>query len=134
MILGIGCDIVKISRFAKEENFLQRFMKKYLTIKEAEEIKNKKEYQHIDGLVLAVATRFAGKEAVAKALGMGFQEGITLKDIEIIHDELGCPHVTLYKNALHRAYELSKNQKVNMHITLANEQEYANAVAVLESI
>ena len=134
MILGIGCDIVKISRFAKEENFLQRFMKKYLTVKEVEEIKNKKEYQKIEGLVLAVATRFAGKEAVAKALGMGFQEGITLKDIEIIHDELGCPHVTLYKNALHRAYELSKNQKVNMHITLANEQEYANAVAVLESI
>lgn len=134
MILGLGCDIVKISRFAKEESFLQRFMRKYLTIKETEEIQSKKEYQSIEGLVLAVATRFAGKEAVAKALGMGFQEGITLKDIEIIHDELGCPHVTLFNNALHRAYELSKNQEINMHITLANEKEYANAVAVLESI
>lgn len=134
MILGIGCDIVKVSRFAKDESFLQRFMKKHLTIKETEEIKNKKENQKIEGLIQAVATRFAGKEAVAKALGIGFQEGVTLKDIEIIHDELGCPHVTLFNNALHRAYELSKNQKIDMHITLANEQEYANAVAVLESI
>lgn len=134
MILGIGCDIVKISRFAKEEDFLQRFIKKHLTIKEAEEIKNMRENQKIEGLILAVATRFSGKEAVSKALGMGFQEGITLKDIEIIHDKLGCPHVTLFGNALHRAYELSKNQEIIMHITLSNEKEYANAVAVLESI
>ncbi len=109
-------------------------MKKYLTTKETEEILSKKENQKNEGLILAVATRFAGKEAIAKALGTGFQDGITLKDIEIVHDKLGCPHATLFSNALHRAYELSKNQEIIMHITLSNEKEYANAVAVLESI
>ena len=79
-----------------------------------------------------MATRFAAKEAVSKALGSGFQKGITLKDIEIMHNKLGKPEVNLYNNALARAYYVSDNQEFKMHITLSNEREYVNAVAVIE--
>ncbi len=133
MILGLGCDIVQISRFAKGEEFLFRFIKKICTINEIKEIEQKKQNEQPDKLESAVATRFAAKEAVAKALGSGFQNGITLKDIEITHDSLGCPVVTLYNKALSRAYDVTHNQSFKLHITLSNEQEYANAVAVLES-
>ena len=120
MIVGLGCDIALVSRFAKDKNFMLHFIKKYFTTAEAEELQDKIENPE-KGLVLELATRFAAKEAVAKALGTGFQFGITLKDIEVTHNDLGCPEVKLY------------NQDFIMHITLSNEKEYANAVAVLES-
>jgi holo-[acyl-carrier protein] synthase len=132
MILGLGCDIVQVSRFNKGDDFLNRFIKKHFTLKEIEEVQDKKERLVPKNLVLEVATRFAAKEAVSKALGSGFSLGITLKDIEIVHDELGCPQVTLYRNALSRAYVVTKNQKFNMHLTMSNEREYVNAVAVIE--
>lgn len=134
MIKGLGCDIVKVSRFAKGRDFLNHFMKKHLTINEIKEVQEHINDTDEQGLTLAIATRFAGKEAVSKALGSGFQDGIGLKDIEIIHDKLGCPKVTLYNKALTRAYYVVNNQQLNIHITLSNEKEYANAVAVIESL
>lgn len=132
MILGLGCDIVQVSRFAKKQEFLLRFMKKYFTDNEINELENKIKQEDLNLLTLAVATRFAAKEAVSKALGSGFQKGITLKDVEIVHNKLGKPEVNLYNNALARAYYISDNQDFKMHITLSNEREYVNAVAVIE--
>ena len=133
MILGLGCDIVQVSRFAKGEKFLLRFIEKYFTDNEKDELIARIRLDDDAALILAVATRFAAKEAVAKALGSGFQKGITLKDVEIVHDNLGKPEVNLYNNALARAYYISDNQEFKMHITLSNEREYVNAVVVLES-
>ena len=134
MILGIGCDIVKISRFAKGTSFLNHMMKKHFTLAEIDEIKKQTANLTEPMLAMAIATRFSGKESVSKALGSGFQDGITLKDIEILHDEMGCPHVNLYNQALSRAYFVSKNQQFIIHITLSNEKEFTNTVAVMESI
>ena len=132
MILGLGCDIALVSRFAKDSSFIKRFLKKYFTLAETKELQDKIDNPE-KGLVLEIATRFAAKEAVAKALGSGFRFGITLSDIEVTHDALGCPQVKLYNKALARAYQVSNNQDFIMHITLSNEKEYVNAVAVLES-
>jgi holo-[acyl-carrier protein] synthase len=41
------------------------------------------------------AGRFAGKEAVVKALGTGFAGDITWRGIEILHREGGAPYVRL---------------------------------------
>ena len=132
MILGLGCDIALVSRFAKDRDFILRFIKKYFTASETKELQDKIEKSE-KGLILEIATRFAAKEAVAKALGSGFRFGITLKDIEVTQYELGCPQVKLYNKALARAYQVTHNQDFVIHITLSNEKEYANAVAVLES-
>lgn len=130
MIHGLGCDIVQISRFAKDESFLQRFMTKYFTLNEINEIKQKNE--NIEGRRCAVATRFAAKEAASKALGTGFRNGITLKDIEVIHDSLGKPEIRLYNKAQTLVYQIAQGRQINIHLTLSNEREYANAVVVLE--
>ncbi len=45
------------------------------------------------------ATRFAAKEAVLKALGTGFSEGIGLKDVEVVLNSKGKPHVRLHRKA-----------------------------------
>lgn len=134
MIMGIGCDIVKVSRFAKDESFLLRFIKKCLTSKEIDELELKKQTRDLEHLILSVATRFAAKEAVVKALGSGFRDGITLKDVEVVHDELGRPFVNLYNRALMRAYYVTRNQNFKLHLSLSNEREYTNAVAVIEAV
>lgn len=134
MIQGLGCDIVQVSRFDKGYAFLTRFIKKYFTLKEINELHPKLADSKENELVLAVATRFAAKEAVSKALGSGFRNGITLQNIEITHNELGRPEVRLYQNALAQAYLVSNNTAFKIHLTLSNEREYVNAVAVLETI
>lgn len=132
MIHGLGCDIVQISRFAKDERFLQKFMSKYFTLNEINEIRQKKKLENVEELRIAVATRFAAKEAAVKALGTGFQNGINLKDIEVTHDSLGKPEIALYNKALTLVYQIAGGRETNIHLTLSNEREYANAVVVLE--
>jgi len=68
---------------------------------------------------------FAAKEAVAKALGIGFN-GFRPNDIEIMHNELGAPHAVL-KN---KAKELLANKTV--HISISHDGGIAAAIAVLK--
>ena len=124
-----GTDIVSVERIKKSINdFGDTFLKRIYTDEEISycESRRMSKFQ-------SYAARFAAKEAVSKALGSGFRNGITLKDIEITHDKLGKPVVNLYNHALARAYFISDNQKFKIHITISNEREYANAVAVIET-
>ena len=134
MILGLGCDIVRVSRFKEDKNFLLRFIRKYLTKEEIKELETRLDFNDLPKLRLSLATRFCAKEAISKALGTGFQDGISLKDIEITHDKLGAPKVTLFNKAKARALLLSNNQTYRLHLTLSNEKEYTNAVSILEVI
>ena len=134
MIRGLGCDIAKVERFKKGEAFLISFMNKNFTSKEIYELEQKKKMLNEDFLTLAVATRFSAKESVAKALGSGFAQGITLKDIEIVHDELGCPKVNLYNKAKERANKITSSSNYQIHITISNEKEFVTTFAIIEQI
>lgn len=134
MIQGIGCDIAKVDRFKKGEAFLISFINKNFTTKEIDELEKKKKTQNEDFLSLAVATRFSAKEAVSKALGSGFSQGISLKDIEVVHDELGAPKVNLYNKAKERANKIIPNNNYQIHITISNEKEYVSTFAIIEKI
>lgn len=52
------------------------------------------------------ATRFAAKEAVLKALGTGFSEGIGVRDVEVVLNSKGKPQIKLYRKAAEKAKEL----------------------------
>lgn len=118
MIGGIGTDIVEISRIARLiEN--TGFLQKHFTTAENEYflLKNKNPQ--------SVAASFAAKEAFSKALGTGIR-GFSLKDVEILHDELGKPYV----NAYNGAGELLGDGKV--FLSLSHSDEYATAMVVIE--
>lgn len=51
------------------------------------------------------ATRFAAKEAVLKALGTGFGEGIGVRDVEVVLNAKGKPQIKLYRKAAEKAKE-----------------------------
>jgi len=114
MIVGTGVDIVKISRFVGKAD-RPSFMKKIYTAQEQAYLRSRGA-QSMAGL-------FAAKEAVAKALGVGFR-GFWPRDIEIVHDEYGKPQVVLHGAA---------ERDVNVFVSISHSETDAIAFAVIES-
>ncbi|MGL4854321.1 MAG: holo-ACP synthase [Lentisphaeria bacterium] len=123
MIKGVGTDIVKIKRIKQAiERFGDLFIARILNAQEVEiaEQKNFSE-SHIAG-------RWAAKEAVAKALGMGIGKACKFHDITIIPNSFGKPCVTLSGAAGNFAQESSI--KI-IELSISHESDYAVAFVVL---
>ena len=89
-----GIDLLKIERVKKIYlNYNNKFLEKILTKKEISQIKEEKKIND------KIASKFSAKEAASKALGTGFADGITPKDIEILNLESGKPIINLYGEA-----------------------------------
>jgi holo-[acyl-carrier protein] synthase len=86
------------------------------------------ELRYCRGRVPELAVRFAGKEAIAKALGTGIR-GLAWRDMEILPDPLGKPTVTLHHRALARARSIGLTV---FEISLSHAREFAVAVVVAQ--
>jgi holo-[acyl-carrier protein] synthase len=73
------------------------------------------------------AGRFAGKEAVAKALGTGFADNITWRGIEILRGDNGQPYVRLSDDVLEFANGLAIT---NWFITISHCGETTTASVI----
>jgi holo-[acyl-carrier protein] synthase len=88
--LTTGIDLIEIDRIeAAVSRWGDRFLHRIYT---------DGEIAYCRGRVQSLAGRFAAKEAVSKALGIGIRS-IHWKDIEILPDRRGKPHVTLHGKA-----------------------------------
>ena len=125
MIVGIGTDIVTISRMDdKLSSNGNRFARRLLTESEYAEFESKQ-----NGAAY-LAKRFAAKEAVVKAMGTGFADGITWKQITVCNDEKGAPFIELTGPAQEKAKALGV---ARVHLSLSDEKEHAVAFVILES-
>ncbi|MBQ2679205.1 MAG: holo-ACP synthase [Firmicutes bacterium] len=116
MIIGIGTDIIEISRM-EEALASEDFMNKVYTETE----KNRTFINTLSGY-------FAAKEAVSKALGTGFSK-VRPNEIEIVNNPMGKPYVNLYGNAKERA----KNLGVKIvHVSISHSKDMATAIAIAE--
>ena len=80
MIIGLGNDIVDISRVAKTlETYGERFINRIFT--EVEIAKSEKRAER----AASYAKRFAAKEACSKALGTGFRGGVFWRDMGVVN-------------------------------------------------
>lgn len=70
-----------------------------------------------------VAGRWAAKEAVIKAVGIP----LLMRDIEILNDPLGQPHVTIRDHRFDSA-------RLRIYVSLTHEKTHAAGVAVVERI
>src|SRR5579884_458527 len=92
--LSVGVDVIEIERVrAVLARHPERFLRRVFTPGEA---------RHCRGRVPELAARFAGKEAVMKALGTGVR-GIGWREIEILPNRRGNPLVLLHGKARARA-------------------------------
>ncbi len=123
MIYGIGTDIVRITRMQENiEKFGNKFAERILSEEELKEYHNYSEPSRL------LAKRFAAKEAASKAMGTGFRNGISLKQIFITHDDLGKPLLNFIENAKDF---LEQQGVTESHVSISDEQEYAVAYVTL---
>lgn len=121
-IVGVGSDIVNINRIEAIYNkFGTSFLDKNFDLSEIEILNNLSSKHKVRYL----AKRFAGKEAVAKAFGLGIGK-LAFKDIIILNDENGRPYVTFSK----RNDAEQKNQ-FKIDISLSDDEPFAVAFVVI---
>jgi holo-[acyl-carrier protein] synthase len=113
--LGVGTDIIEISRIGEVLKRNNRFGKRVFTPAELEYCVGKRHCE------VHLAGRFAAKEAIAKALG----KSLSWQDVEIVRIETGRPEAVLHGHAK----ELLGNNRIL--ISIAHSRYYATAVAVL---
>ena len=124
MIVATGIDLVEISRI--EEVFArrgERFRNRVFTDGEISYCESRA------SKLASYAARFAAKEAVMKALGTGWSEGVGWKDIEVARDTKGAPIIKVYERALERMRDLGA---ARVHVSLTHSGNLAIAQVVLE--
>ncbi len=122
MIKGTGIDIIEIDRISKAlQN--NHFTNRIFTKPEQDYCNSRKKQS-----AASYAARFAAKEAVVKAFGTGMRGG-SWKDIEILPNKDGMPHVKLYG---YFAYMATKRKIYNIYISLSHAKNHAVAQAILE--
>lgn len=121
MIYGIGTDIVLISRIKNTEAFAKKILsnKEFILWKDYLPGKQK----------TFLAKQFAAKEAIAKALGTGFQNGIFPKDIEILRNDEGKPYISAQGSLKNVFTDL---EITSSHVSIADETDYVVAFAIIE--
>lgn len=123
MILGLGADLVRVSRLKAALIRHPRLRQRLFTPGELEQcLGNADPYPKL-------GARFAAKEAFLKALGTGWAEGISWTDVEVVGGGTSAPSLALHG----RAAELAASRGVlARHISLSHDGDYAFAVCTLE--
>ena len=118
VVVGVGVDVAEISRLEAAIEKRPRFVERVYTAAEAEYCRRMRSPWR------RFATRFAGKEAVMKSLGLGAR-GVAWTDIEILGR--GKPQVRLSGRVAERAAALGVTR---VEISLTHGEDTAIAVAV----
>lgn len=124
MIFGIGTDIIEVERIGQLAARGREYLQTIFTDQEIEYCEGKaRKSQHY-------AARYAAKEAVLKALGTGWRDGLTFCDIEIAADEQGQPIVTVH-GQVKQLFDCRQIRRAS--ISLSHDRECAIAVIILET-
>ena len=120
---GIGVDIVEIPRMERILERTPRFAARLFT---------EEERAYCDGSsrpAAHYACRFAAREAVLKALGTGFGQGVGRQDVTVSRDKYGKPCAILTGRALEIAEEKGIVE-VALSLSFTSDLAIANAMAI----
>jgi len=122
MIQGIGVDVVDVQRMKTiiaEQG--TAFIERVFTPTEISYCQSKQNpEQHF-------AARFAAKEAVSKAMQIGWSGIFRWKDVEVVNQPSGAPKILLYHAAA------SSLRQSSVHLSLSHTENTVVALAVIES-
>ncbi len=116
-----GVDLIEIPRVA---GVLERYPRRFL-----DKVYTEGEQRYSRGQAPQLASRFAAKEAVMKALGTGVR-GVPWKDIEVTRRPGNAPEVLLHRKAKARAERMGI---FRMALSLSHSREMAIASVVAEA-
>ena len=121
-VIALGIDLVEVARV---RDLLNRHGVRF---KERTFTESERRYCDANAdPAMHYAARFAAKEAVAKALGTGFADGVSWDDIEVLRAENGQPSIALHGGAKTRAKELGIRSVL---VTLTHTKDAAAASVV----
>ncbi|HVP51555.1 MAG TPA: holo-ACP synthase [Terriglobales bacterium] len=122
MIVGTGIDIVEVARIAAAiERFGERFLDRVFTADEIRYCRSKQNTME------RFAARFAAKEAAFKAIGTGWSQGVTWKEIEVGREPGGRPTLTYSGKAAEFAARLGA-RRVSLSISHTTEEAIAHVI------
>ncbi len=116
-----GVDTIEIERI---EGVLSRYPARFLV-----KVFTEEEIRYSRGRAHHLASRFAAKEAVMKALGTGIR-GIPWKSVEVIRHKGHAPQIVLHHNAKARAEKMGI---LHIALSLTHSRDIAIAVVVAEA-
>lgn len=122
---GLGVDIVEVERMRAILRRTPSFKHKVFSEDECAYCDSKADP------AMSYAARFAAKEAVLKALGCGFSQGIGLRDVEVAVDENGKPEAKLYRRAM-ELYEEKDVREMALSLSHTSSDAIACAIALTE--
>ena len=125
MIIGIGIDLVDITRIKIIIKKNSNFLKKIFTKNEILYCGKKKTSSN------CFAKRFAAKEAFVKAIGEGFRDNINFINIEIKNSKKGKPFIYLSKKIISKIKKKLKINNLYIYLSISDEKKYAIANVVI---
>lgn len=124
MIIGTGIDIIEIERIAARVGRDTGFRELVFSKDEINYCDSKTfPFQHY-------AARFAAKEAFLKAIGRGWDSGLSLFEIEIVNEPNGKPGLRLSGQTEKELESLGIHL---IHLSLSHLKDIATAIVILES-
>lgn len=125
MIIGTGVDIADIERIRRvTERQKDRFLNRVFTPGEQQYCcRYRDPAPHL-------SARFAAKEALFKALGTGWAQGVSWLDVEVQRQDRKAPVMTLRGEAETQCIRLGANR---VHLSLSHSDQWAVAMVILES-
>jgi holo-[acyl-carrier protein] synthase len=122
MVIGIGIDVASVERMERSlERFGERIWRRILTEGEQRQLAPRRDR------AIALASRFAAKEAATKALGGPHDVG--WHDIEVQKGPSGAPILQFRGNALAHVERLGVSRNL---LSITHDAGVAAAVVVLE--
>lgn len=130
MIYGIGTDLVELHRIdAAVNRFGDRFVERILGPQELVRYAARRARSAARGRAF-LATRFAAKEAVSKAIGLGMRTPMNWRAVEIVNASSGQPQVLVH-GAL---AEFLAAKRLRLSVSVTDEQTMAMAFVVAEVV
>lgn len=118
--MRVGIDTIELERVSIEDKFIKR-------IACEREEKYIRSYKCENGLRQRTAALWCVKESVMKALGLGKDSGVTMKEIELMHEKSGRPYVKLSGVALKKFEEIGCSE---IEISLSHSETIATAICI----
>ncbi|MEW5879851.1 MAG: holo-ACP synthase [Pseudomonadota bacterium] len=129
MIYGVGTDLIEIERIAQAQaRFGERFAQRILGPQELQRFAARARRSPQRG-VAYLATRFAAKEAISKALGLGMRLPMSWRAVEIVNAPSGRP-LAVANGELARFLQA---RRLRVHVSVTDERTLAMAYAVAET-
>jgi holo-[acyl-carrier protein] synthase len=130
VIFGIGQDVIEVDRVAAAlERHGERFVSRVLGPRELAVYQARRRRSAQRGMAF-LATRFAAKEAISKAVGLGMRSPMSWRAVEIVNEPGGRPSAVA--NGPFAAFLESK--RLRLHVSVSDIANLAVAHAVAEIV